>query len=279
MADAVVYGDLNQDPTRIAMGAGTYMSSNCDATTWYMSVYMNTTLTAINDISKTFNATVTSIQAAISQAVISSMNCTAGMEPSRRYNVMDVSCLDEEGHDMFQEFREMIGTSETSLMVRNATSLVIGDEDPIVIPYINAEGCSSAPTQAPTTQPPTQPPTQRPTTQPPTQPPTQGPTTLPPTPKPTPEPTPKPTPEPTPKPTPEPTPKPTTEPTPKPTKKPINMMIIYIAVGVVAVIVLTILIICCCKGSGKNTNNRVHRVNYQTMEAAPLKKNYVSFVC
>ena len=57
------------------------------------------------------------------------------------------------------------------------------------------------------------------------------------------------------------------------------MMIIYITVGVVAVIVLTILIICCCKGSGKNTNNRVHRVNYQTMEAAPLKKNYVSFVC
>ena len=266
-------GEPKMTPKKVMLGATAFADTECGSANMVEEMRGYGTIVDSNGI---LNVRLDDFQFLLSEMSVPMFNCTLEMEANKWYSVMDVKCYDEQGEDIFADQREMIGQTTPMDITFKADEIIIKeDEDEMRAPRTSDEGCTAVPTtMAPTTAAPTTvapttavPTTMAPTTTAPTTvaptttapttvaPTTHAPTTLPPTPKPTPE------------------------PTPKPTKKPINMMIIYITVGVVAVIVLTILIICCCKGSGKNTNNRVHRVNYQTMEAAPLKKNYVSFVC
>ena len=264
-------GDYGKDPKLILYGRSTYAGDNCQESDLLTFVQVRS-YPYVSNMEKEYYVEVSDAAVVIGESAISKYTCTPSVTPNVAFSLRYVSCVDEAGEVLFGDIKKHLGT-EIDLDIDFSANQMVIKNVTVAMDRISAESCSFKPTTvAPTTAAPT---TAAPTTQPPTPEPTPKPTTQPPTPEPTPKPTPKPTPAPTPKPTPKPTP----EPTPKPTKKPINMMIIYITVGVVAVIVLTILIICCCKGSGKNTNNRVHRVNYQTMEAAPLKKNYVSFVC
>ena len=281
MGTAIHYqvdGPLNADPTDLYLSVQTFMDVECNSTTEFLSLNTSYTLAAQNDIEKTFTATATNAFFKATELFIQGMNCTPALVIGQYYSVLDVNCTDESGEDPFADARASIGNSSSLYFSRNSTGLTISDgSEPLYLPYLNSVGCSGTtvtPTTSPTTIPPTTSPT--PTTVPPTTPPT--PTTIPPTIPPTPTtvpPTTPPTPTTIP-PTIPPTSQPTAQPTEKPTKAPMNMMLILIITGVVVLLVIVlILIICCCKKSGSNTNSRVRRVGYKSVESAPLKKNYI----
>ena len=259
MGTAIHYqvdGPLNADPTDLYLSVQTFMDVECNSTTEFLSLNTSYTLAAQNDIEKTFTATATNAFFKATELFIQGMNCTPALVIGQYYSVLDVNCTDESGEDPFADARASIGNSSSLYFSRNSTGLTISDgSEPLYLPYLNSVGCSGTtvtPTTSPTTIPPTTSPT--PTTVPPTTPPT--PTTIPPTIPPTSQ--------------------PTAQPTEKPTKAPMNMMLILIITGVVVLLVIVlILIICCCKKSGSNTNSRVRRVGYKSVESAPLKKNYI----
>ena len=267
-------GEPKMMPKKLVLDTKAFADEACGASNFIEEMKGYATIVDTND---DLNVRLDDFQFLLSEMIAPTFNCTLEMKPNRWYSVMDVKCYDEEGNDIFEDQREMIGQTNPLDITFEAEKIIVKEDEVVEVPRTSDEGCSYVPTvtpttvapttqapttQAPTTQAPTTqaPTTQAPTTQAPTTqaPTTQAPTTQPPTPKPTPKPTPAPTPKPTPAPTPKPTPTPTPAPTPKPTPAPTQQPTpapkshtwLWIIVGSVVVVLVIVLLVCCCS-SGK----------------------------
>ncbi|OAO16821.1 carbohydrate-binding protein [Blastocystis sp. ATCC 50177/Nand II] len=126
----VMNGNVGQLPTVMALTTDVFMGEACSAETEVAAVTMYYNVSAANDITKSVNLFSHSVYLKATQMTATTYNCTTPLVPGQVYNIMNLTCYDEKGHDAFADVKKEIGKTAPATLGFNSTSITVTPPTP-----------------------------------------------------------------------------------------------------------------------------------------------------